>query len=334
LATDLAALEQVIEETAALLVIIDPLSAYFGTRLDSYRDSDVRSVLEPVVRLAERRGVAVLGIMHVGKASDRQARHRALGSVAFVNAARLVVGPDPNDANRRLLVPVKANLCREAPALAFRLEDADGVARVAWETAPDPSVSADVVLSGKPLADDDERVDAESLLRQLLDTEAWPMRATDVEAAGRAHGIHVRSLQRAARRLGFRIEKMGMRDGWRWCAPAEDDTAAACRPPSVTACVSSSALDQSKTPANSEDDTKTTDQDFCRLQFSYSKTTLPPKIDQVSSSENIDVLSKTTHVVFEDDTQTHPPRAREAADEGLPAWVTDITVEDDGSGME
>jgi hypothetical protein len=69
LASDLAALERLIEKTQAKLVIIDPLSAYFGTKLDSYRDTDVRSVLEPVVRLAERRGVAVLGIMHVGKAA-------------------------------------------------------------------------------------------------------------------------------------------------------------------------------------------------------------------------------------------------------------------------
>ena len=86
----MAALEQVLDATQARTVIIDPLSAYFGTRLDSYRDTDVRSVLAPVVALAERRSLAVLGIMHIGKATDRQARHRALGSVAFVNAARLV----------------------------------------------------------------------------------------------------------------------------------------------------------------------------------------------------------------------------------------------------
>ena len=126
LASDLSALEALIEATGAEQLVVDPVSAYFGTKLDSYRDTDVRAVLEPLVRLAERRHLAVLGIMHISKASDRLARHRALGSVAFVNAARLVfaIGPDPEDGDRRLLVPVKANLCREAPALAFRLVDA------------------------------------------------------------------------------------------------------------------------------------------------------------------------------------------------------------------
>jgi RecA-family ATPase len=90
LGTDLAALDALIETTHAILIVIDPVSAYFGTRLDSYRDTDVRAVLEPVCKLAERRRVAILGIMHIGKAVDRTARHRALGSVAFVNAARLV----------------------------------------------------------------------------------------------------------------------------------------------------------------------------------------------------------------------------------------------------
>jgi hypothetical protein len=233
LATDLAALEEVLDTTGAILVVVDPLSAYFGTRLDSYRDTDVRSVLEPVAKLAERRHLTILGIMHVGKATDRQARHRALGSVAFVNAARLVfaIGPDPDDLTRRLFVPVKANICREAPALAFRLADIDGIARVVWEDAPVPDVSADTVLAGRPLAADDERQDAEGLLQQLLDDEVWPVAAKTIEAAGKAHGIHVRSLQRAARRLRITIRKTSFRSGWSWFRPAdEDDTSASTSP--------------------------------------------------------------------------------------------------------
>jgi hypothetical protein len=229
LATDLTALEQVLDATQAVLVIIHPLSAYFGTRLDSYRDTDVRAVLEPVAKLAERRHLAILGIMHIGKATDRQARHRALGSVAFVNAARLVfaIGSDREDASRRLFVPVKANLCREAPALAFRLEDADGVARVVWEDAPVLNMNADTVLAGRPFVEDDERHDAEALLRQLLDEEAWPVSAAVVAAAGRAHGIHARSLRRVAHRLGITIRKSSFRSGWLWFRPGvEGDTTA------------------------------------------------------------------------------------------------------------
>jgi len=223
LGTDLAALEALLVATEASLVIIDPLSAYFGTALDSYRDTDVRSVLEPIVKLAERRHVAVLGVMHVGKGGDRQARHRALGSVAFVNAARLVfaIGPDPEDDARRLLVPVKANLCREAPTLAFRLEDADGIVRVVWESAPVAGMTADDVLNGKPKTRDADEQDAASVLKSLLDDEEWPLEAKTALDAGRAQGIPERTMRGAARRLGIHIRRLGFggRGRWLWHRP-------------------------------------------------------------------------------------------------------------------
>jgi hypothetical protein len=225
LATDLPALEALLDATGAVLVIVDPLSAYFGTRLDSYRDSDVRSVLAPLVRLAEARDVAVLGIMHVGKTTDRQARHRVLGSVAFVNAARLVfaIGPDPEDGERRLLVPVKSNLCREAPALAFRLEDAGDVARVVWEGAPVPGINADTVLAGKPAAEQTDQTDAEHVIRELLDTDDWPIEARRALDAGQAHGIPDRTMRWTARRLGIEIRRVGFgRSGrWLWHRPTD-----------------------------------------------------------------------------------------------------------------
>jgi hypothetical protein len=306
LATDLAALEQVLDATQAVLVVIDPLSAYFGTRLDSYRDTDVRAVLEPVAKLAERRRLAVLGIMHIGKATDRQARHRALGSVAFVNAARLVfaIGADPDDASRRLFMPVKANLCREATTLAFRLEDADGVARVVWESAPVTGMNADVVLNGKPkTADDDERHDAEALLRQLLEDESWPLPASSVAAAGQAHGIHVRSLQRAAHRIGIAIKKSNFKAGWLWFKPAaEDDTASP-----------SSSTDEVETDTARKTTAKTTEDDsVCGVSSSQDlSSSEAPKTTVSSSSSSSNIQQNTRR--REDDSSVST-RAREADD--------------------
>lgn len=318
LATDLPVLEPVLDATGATLLIVDPLSAYFGTRLDSYRDTDVRAVLEPLVRLAERRRLVVLGIMHVGKGTDKQARHRALGSVAFVNAARLVfaVGQDPDDATRRLLVPVKANLCREAPALAFRLEDADGVARVAWESAPVPDVSAELVLNGhRPAtADDEERTDAEAVLRELLETETWPLAARDAEAAARAHGLHVRSLRRAAQKLGVRIEKATFRGGWQWFAPKGTDTTTIDPPAKGT-----DALSVSPSASVAQADQEDTKRSVCD-SVSPSEIVSPSHVSKgtVSPCAPSSKQQQNTHV-YEGDSR-HTPRAREA--EGVPGWVT------------
>ena len=304
LATDLVMLEQLIETTRATLVVIDPLSAYFGTRLDSYRDTDVRSVLEPVAKLAERHQVVMLGIMHIGKATDRQGRHRALGSVAFVNAARLVfaIGVDPDDPRRRLLVPVKANICREAPSLAFRLEDADGAPRVVWEDGPIAEVTAETVLGGRPVAEDDERHDADALLRELLEEDDWPMAAATVAAAGRAHGIHVRSLQRAAHRVGIGIKKTGFRTGWFWFKPeaAEDDTQAHSIPTDDD--------DPDPTPKPAP---KTTEGvSVCDVSSSADLSSSEPPKATVSSSSSSQKGQQKIHL-YEDDNNNNTPRARE-----------------------
>jgi RecA-family ATPase len=101
LATDLGPLEHAIVTTQAVLVVIDPISAYLGAA-NSYKDSEVRSILAPLQALAERTGVAVLAVMHLTKDQQRQALYRGQGSIAFVGAARLVlaVGSDPDDESR------------------------------------------------------------------------------------------------------------------------------------------------------------------------------------------------------------------------------------------
>src|SRR5262249_14497634 len=121
LVTDLQYLQQAITSIGNVqAVIIDPLSAYLGDK-DTYKDSEIRTVLAPLAALAERFAVAVVGISHLAKADQRRALYRALGSVGFVAAARTVfaIGKDANDPERRILVCVKNNLASMPPALAF-----------------------------------------------------------------------------------------------------------------------------------------------------------------------------------------------------------------------
>src|SRR5262249_14321442 len=105
---DLGDLEKDIRDTDAMVVVIDPLSAYLGNA-DSFKDTEVRRALAPVASMAERTGVAIVAILHMSKDSERRAIYRALGSVAFSAAPRAVfaVGTDPDDENRRLFVPIK-----------------------------------------------------------------------------------------------------------------------------------------------------------------------------------------------------------------------------------
>ncbi len=215
--TDLVALDRLIEETGAGLVVIDPLSAYLGEH-DSHADADIRRVLGPLAKLAERRRAAVVCVMHLTKDQQRRALYRAQGSIAFVAAARsvLAVVKDTADDARLLFVSVKSNLGPKPPALAF-MHDVLGLE---WER--DPVADVDVELLFQTASPDDApaRREAEELLRTMLSPNH--QKADDVKAAAKANGISDSTLFRAKRALKVRSYRRGSfaePGPWWWALP-------------------------------------------------------------------------------------------------------------------
>jgi hypothetical protein len=224
LVRDLDMLAQAIREVDPVLVGIDPLSAYLG-QVDTHRDGEVRSALAPLLALIAERRCALAAIAHLSKDAQRAALHRPGGSIAFVAAARLVlaVAADPNDPERRLLAPLKGNLGKPAPVLAYRITDRGALA---WEAAPVTGTDVEVLFRPTSPGDLEERTDAETVIRELIaETAIWPIDAKEAIAFGQGHGIHERTLQRAARRLGLRVERQGFGRGgrWFWHRPPIDD---------------------------------------------------------------------------------------------------------------
>ena len=135
LTQDLDAIEAAIRRVGAALVVIDPLMAFLTGKTDSHKDQDIRRALAPLAALAERTGAAVLIVRHLNKSAGGNALYRGGGSIGIIGAARagLVVAPDPEDPERRILAANKHNLSGAAPSLVFRVEAApNGAARVAW----------------------------------------------------------------------------------------------------------------------------------------------------------------------------------------------------------
>ena len=216
---DLAHLRTVIEEHHPILVVLDPLAAYFGTDRDSYKDTEVRAVLAPLVQLAEQTATAILGIMHLTKATQQKALYRTLGSVAFNNTARIVLAAakDPDVEGRCFLMPVKQNICPPANVLAYSI-GADQ--RLTWETDPVTRVSADALLSGTAHVADEDQEDAATFLRELL--ADGPMLQSDVEREGKVSGWSLPQLRRAQKRAGVVPKKAGFHKGWQWLLKACD----------------------------------------------------------------------------------------------------------------
>ncbi|GAG35008.1 unnamed protein product, partial [marine sediment metagenome] len=224
LAQDLAALEQAVGDVAdCRLVVIDPISAYLG-RTDSHKNAEIRGLLAPLSELAARRGVALVAVTHLRK-GEGPAMYRAMGSLAFVAAARAVyaVTKDKGDTTeeRRFLLPIKNNLGNDKDGLAYRLAAEDGgIPAVAWE--PEPiCVPADEALGplvpNKPGPDPQERSEATDWLREALTDSPRPAKELFVEA--KKDGISEGTLKRAKRELDVKAEKPSWQGGWVWRLP-------------------------------------------------------------------------------------------------------------------
>jgi hypothetical protein len=243
--TDVATLELAIHRIHARLMIIDPISAYLGST-DSHRDAEVRGLIAPLAALAERTGAAILGIMHLAKDRQQPAIYRAVGSIAFAAAARLVlaVAADPDREDRRIMASVKSNLSTPPAALAYRLD----AGRVVWEAEPVADADVDALLAG-PALGRQERRDAEAWLSVLL--AEGPMRVPMVQTTARKAGLAWRTVERAKCRLDVEATRMGGVAGggqWWWRLPpakaatASMNTANTATPPDVAVLASTRAI--------------------------------------------------------------------------------------------
>jgi hypothetical protein len=206
-----------------VMVIFDPITSYLGP-VDSHKNAEVRSVLDPVNDFAARTRVVVVANNHFSKGVGT-ANSRVIGSVAFVNAARaaFIVTPDESDETRMLLIPSKSNIGPLSTGLAYRIEgcliehDGQSIAtsRVMYESGP-VTISADKALaalqggqSAKSAKDE-----ASDFLEDLL--AAGPVPAKEIQEAAREAGISTKSLRTAKDALGIKPEKSGMKGGWVW----------------------------------------------------------------------------------------------------------------------
>ncbi|MGH7883021.1 MAG: AAA family ATPase, partial [Candidatus Dormibacteraceae bacterium] len=169
---DIPAIERVIGEMGAKLLIIDPLMAYLGGEVNSHRDQDVRRALAPLANLAERAGVVAVVVRHLNKASGGSPIYRGGGSIGIIGAARvgLLVAKDPQDEERRILAPVKTNLSAPPPSLAYKMVPVgiEGV-RVEWQGASEVTAAQLLVVANSESAGERSALEeAEAFLIELL----------------------------------------------------------------------------------------------------------------------------------------------------------------------
>jgi hypothetical protein len=207
-----AKLKAEIVSLGAKLVIIDPIVAYLPSRTDMNSASAVRPVLAWLARVAEETRAAIVFVRHLSKGAKDKAMYRGLGSIDFTAACRsvLMVGFDPDDADKRVVAHAKSNLAQMGPSQSYTIK----AGRFAW--AGRSSLSAED-LSGPP-PDADQRSAKEEAKEFLLLTLAdGPKPVNEVFAEADKLRISRASLRRAKADLGVVSEKTP--DHWEWSLP-------------------------------------------------------------------------------------------------------------------
>jgi hypothetical protein len=213
-------LEEGIVGRDPVLVIVDPVAAYM-TGVDSHKDVDVRRVLRPLAKLAERVHAAIIGIMHLNKCEDQKALYRVGGSIGFVAAARSVVlvAKEIGGTGRNVFVTQKKNLAKDSSGLAYTLIDTEAkVAKVNWERLDD-DLGADALLDAfeEESTKAPRRKEALGFLYGYL--ADGPKDATAVYTQAESYGLSKRTVDRAKEELGVECNKVGFHGGWMWSLP-------------------------------------------------------------------------------------------------------------------
>ncbi|MCB1783385.1 MAG: AAA family ATPase [Alphaproteobacteria bacterium] len=206
----------------AILVIVDPISAYLGGT-DSHKNAEIRALLSPLSDLAGKYGAAILGITHLNKGQSRQALQRVTGSGAFVAASRAtyIIAKDQQAPDRRLLLPIKNNIGNDKVGFAFSIESISlpsgiNTSKVVFESEF-VTESADHILN---YDDNTEERSALEEAKEFLHEECIIGRtAKQVKARAEEAGISVATLRRAKDALGIKPKKDGQNGPWVWRIP-------------------------------------------------------------------------------------------------------------------
>lgn len=222
---DMDAISGAIEQTGAVLVLIDPIASTMTGDLN--READVRSAVDALARVGQATGAVMMFVRHFGKGGGN-ASDKMSGSHAFRDAVRSVFLFAP-DEDRVIVTQDKGNYAPPGEgSFAFRLDSVsvptiDGftdVARVLDLGAADVSVGEIINRGSDSDEDAGERTAAEHWLEDYL-TASGPTASKTVKAEAAKEKISERTLKRAKQSLGVIDRSSGFPRTSTWELPSQ-----------------------------------------------------------------------------------------------------------------
>jgi RecA-family ATPase len=218
------------------MIALDPLMSMVDCAVDTHNDREMRTVLEPVVTLADDTGCMIVGLAHFNKSATDDPLTLVTGSRAFTAVSRAViaVARDLDTDDRSCVISqVKNNLGRlDLPNLTYVItsavvETAEGdakVGRLHFTGESARSVQDILADAGDPIGRTERAECAEWLRSELT---AGPRRTKEIEAEGKERGFSQRTQWRARKQLGVQAEQLatgpkGRNEWWLSLAPQAD----------------------------------------------------------------------------------------------------------------
>ena len=200
---------EAIRDTQAQLMILDPLQAYLGEKVDMNRANEVRTVMKGLTQVANQTGCAIVLVGHLNKSQTANSAQRGLGSMDFRAAARsvLLVGRLKNDRDVRVMVHDKSSLAPEGNSRAFSLENGT----LHWQEGYE-NLTADELLGGA--ARGNKVALAEDLIRKQL-AGGHPVLANEIYQIAKDAGISRRTVEMAKRNMPD-VTARKLRNCWAW----------------------------------------------------------------------------------------------------------------------
>ena len=120
---DLPQLQEELDSDDYGLVIIDPIMNHVGM-VNAYNDQDIRTVLTPLQKLAEKKDVAVILVAHLNKKSDADLITRVGGGMGIVGVCRSawMFTESKDNEGTKLMSSLKTNLTSANENMSYEIE--------------------------------------------------------------------------------------------------------------------------------------------------------------------------------------------------------------------
>lgn len=133
----LKAIREMIVQTKAKLVIIDPIVAFLGPKVDMNRANEVRHIMKGISSIARQLDVAIVVVRHNRKslagAGAGKAIYAGMGSIDFTASVRSELAVTESKNGKKFLNHIKTNSGKQGQSITYEiLEQPDGTGLFRW----------------------------------------------------------------------------------------------------------------------------------------------------------------------------------------------------------